>query len=69
MTYPPDFSYLTEERLRPSMWVLAAEISRLDALLQIEPATTDAIPSDDKAFFHTTPSPELDLSKHERRIQ
>ena len=41
----------------------------LDALLKIEPATTDAIPSDDKAFFHTTPSPELDLSKHERRIQ
>ena len=34
MVYPPDFSYLSEQELESSMWVLASEIGRLDDLLQ-----------------------------------
>jgi hypothetical protein len=37
LTYPPDFSYLPAEELRSAMWLLAAEISRLDELLRAEP--------------------------------
>jgi hypothetical protein len=38
LTYPPDFSYLPPEELRSAMWILAAEVRRLDQLLRDAPA-------------------------------
>lgn len=38
LTYPPNFSYLPAEKLNSAMWVLAAEISRLDDLLRDAPS-------------------------------
>jgi hypothetical protein len=32
--YPPDLGYVPQERIDSSMWVLAAEIGRLDELIQ-----------------------------------
>jgi hypothetical protein len=37
LTYPPDFSYMPKERIRSSMWILAAEVGRLDELLRASP--------------------------------
>jgi hypothetical protein len=42
MTYPPDFSYLPEDRLRSSMWILAGEIHHLDELLRSAPDESNA---------------------------
>jgi len=42
LTYPPDFSYLPAKELRSTMWVLAAEIRRLDELLREPPAASTA---------------------------
>jgi len=42
LTYPPDFSYLPAEKLDSAMWVLAAEISRLDELLHQVPTASAA---------------------------
>jgi hypothetical protein len=37
LTYPPDFSYIPQERIQSSMWILAAEVRRLDELLRATP--------------------------------
>jgi hypothetical protein len=42
LTYPPDFSYLPPEELNSAMWILAAEVSRLDQLLRDAPVMSGA---------------------------
>lgn len=42
VVYPPDFSYLPEDRLKGSMWILAGEIQHLDELLRTPADTNDA---------------------------
>jgi len=37
MTYPPDFAYIPPERLKSSMWILAAEVKKLDEILNRTP--------------------------------
>jgi hypothetical protein len=37
VTYGPNFSYIPKERVQSSMWILAAEIGRLDDLLEASP--------------------------------
>ena len=37
MTYPPDFAYIPPERLKSSMWILAAEVKQLDEVLNRTP--------------------------------
>jgi hypothetical protein len=41
-TSPPDFSYLPPKRLESSMWILAAEVKRLDELLRVPADPHDA---------------------------
>lgn len=41
LTYPPDFSYVPRERLQSTMWILAAEVTRLDGLLRDADAPND----------------------------
>jgi len=42
VVYPPDFSYISPDRLKGSMWILAAEVQRLDELLRTPADTDDA---------------------------
>jgi hypothetical protein len=37
LTYGPSFSYIPKERIQSSMWILAAEIGRLDEILEASP--------------------------------
>ena len=37
LTVPPNFYYIPEERIHSSMWMLAAEVQRLDELLRTAP--------------------------------
>ena len=41
LTYPPDFSYVPKERIQSTMWILAAEVGRLDRLLRDSPGPED----------------------------
>jgi len=40
-TVPPNFYYIPQDRIESSMWMLAAEIHRLDELLRISPDSTN----------------------------
>lgn len=40
-TVPPDFYYIPEDRIESSMWMLAAEIHRLDELLRTSRDSTN----------------------------
>lgn len=40
-TYPPDFTYISEDRLESAMWRLAAQVRRLDTVLR-DDALSDA---------------------------
>lgn len=46
-TFPPDLTYMPPEQIRTSMWVLAAEIQRLEQLLE-EPTESErrSLPSE-----------------------
>jgi len=41
LTYPPDFSYIPPERIHSTMWILAAEVHRLDELLRARSGSPD----------------------------
>lgn len=41
-TYPPDFTYITTQHLRSTMWKLAEQIERLNHILRLEGPVTEA---------------------------